>query len=304
MNLRAGCRERKQTWIRHNDPFSIAECVRLSHHRWQEPRNGKHTFWSITRMVTSGVFRHKGTRRSSFFNHFAPWDTRATTLLRPKVPTGDVPVALYVPIAYLKRLGARLAESSHVAVFKGVPWENVRGAWYREPTKWKWKRLLAKEITNYLTTAATHSHKMATKDQVPERAREVAAACTRRDDNIRKLDDIVNDGDTKRTKQESWNAILARTCEGYNSVDGNILCPACMNATPNLFRNLSLTQFAGGTAAVHLAVQSYGVRLGEILDAAFCTCNFLIVVTLKHYSFELTLRLSVPSFVSSGNRVN
>ena len=58
---------------------------------------------------------------SSFFNHFAPWHTRSTTLLKSKTPTDDVPVALYVPIAYLQRLGARLAESSYVVMFKGVP---------------------------------------------------------------------------------------------------------------------------------------------------------------------------------------
>ena len=45
----------------------------------------------------------------------------------------------------------------------------------------------------------------------------------------------MNDGDTKRTKQEPWNTIIARTCEGYSNVDGNILCPVCMNVTPNIF---------------------------------------------------------------------
>ena len=32
----------------------------------------------------------KGTRGSSFFNHYAPWDLRASTVLRSKVPTDDV----------------------------------------------------------------------------------------------------------------------------------------------------------------------------------------------------------------------
>ena len=36
-------------------------------------------------------------------------------------------------------------------------------------------------------------------------------------------------------KQEPWNVIIARTCEGYNSVDGNIVRPACMNVTRNIF---------------------------------------------------------------------
>ena len=67
------------------------------------------------------------------------------------------------------------------------------------------------------------------------KAKEVLAERARRDDNICKLDEIVNNGDTKRTKQEPWNVIIARTCEVYNSVDGNILCPACMNVTPNIF---------------------------------------------------------------------
>ena len=67
------------------------------------------------------------------------------------------------------------------------------------------------------------------------KAKEVLAERARRDDNICKLDEIVNNGDTKRTKQEPWNVIIARTCEAYSSVDGNILCPACMNVTSNIF---------------------------------------------------------------------
>ena len=47
----------------------------------------------------------------------------------------------------------------------------------------------------------------------------MVAERTRRDENIRKLNDMVNDGDTKRTKQEQWNVIIARTCEDYNSVE-------------------------------------------------------------------------------------
>lgn len=113
-------------------------------------------------------------------------------------------------------------------MFNGVPWDNVRGAWYRVPIKGEWKRLLAKGVTNHLIAAASHSNKLATKDQIIERAREVVAECARRV-NIRKLDDLVNDGDTKkRTEQEPWNTIIARTGEG-------ILCPACVNATPNIF---------------------------------------------------------------------
>ena len=189
------------------------------------------TLGKIPSTVKHGILPggDKGFRGSSFFNHFAPWGTRSTTLLRSKIPTDDVPVALYVPIAYLQRLGARLAESSYVVMFKGVPWENVKGAWYREPVKGNWKSLLAKGVTKHLIAAATHSNKVAAKDQIIEKA------SARRDDNIRKLDDIVNDGDTKRTKQEPWNVIIARTCEGYSSVDGNILCPACMNVTSNIF---------------------------------------------------------------------
>lgn len=59
--------------------------------------------------------------------------------MKSKVPTDAVPAALYVPIAYLQNLGARLAESSYVVVFKEVPWDNVRRAWYPGPVK-EWKR--------------------------------------------------------------------------------------------------------------------------------------------------------------------
>ena len=97
------------------------------------------------------------------------------------------------------------------------------------------KRLLAKGVTNHLVTPGTHAKKIATKNQILEKAKEVVAGCTRRDDNIRKLDDIVNDGDHRKTKMEPWNEIIARTCEGYSSVDGNILCHACMNVTSNIF---------------------------------------------------------------------
>ena len=81
----------------------------------------------------------KGTRGSSFFNRFAPWDSRANLVLRSKAPTDDVPVALFEPIACLKNLGALLAESSYVIMFKEVPWDNVRGAWYKDPVKGEWK---------------------------------------------------------------------------------------------------------------------------------------------------------------------
>ena len=83
----------------------------------------------------------KGTRGSTFFNHYAPWDVRATNILRSKVPSEDVPI---VPIAYLQRLGARLAESSYVVVFQGVPWDCVKSAWYKDPVQGKWKRLLTR----------------------------------------------------------------------------------------------------------------------------------------------------------------
>ena len=84
----------------------------------------------------------KGTRGSSFFNHYAPWGVRASTVLRSKAPTDDVPIVLYVPIAYLQRL----AESSYVVVFQGVPWECIKSAWYKEPVQGKWRRLLAKGV--------------------------------------------------------------------------------------------------------------------------------------------------------------
>ena len=63
---------------------------------------------------------------------------------------------------------------------------------------------------------------IAAKEQIIKRAQEVIEQCTRRDDNIRRLDELVNHGDTRRSKQEPWNVIIARTCEGYNNVDGNI----------------------------------------------------------------------------------
>ena len=87
---------------------------------------------------------------------------------------------------------------------------------------------------NHLIAASRYSNKIATKDQVVERAKQVIAECTRRDDNIRRLDKLVNNGDLKGTKQGPWNVIIARAWEGYNSVDGNIVCPACMNVTPNI----------------------------------------------------------------------
>ena len=177
----------------------------------------------------------KGTRGSAFFNHYAPWDTRATTILRSKVPTEDVPIVLYVPIAYLQRLGARLAESSYVVMFQGVPWDCVKSAWYRDPVHGRWKRLLTKGVTNHLITASRYANKIATKEQIAERAKEVIKQSTRRDDNIRRLDELVIHGDTRKSKQEPWNVIIARTCEGYNNIDGNILCPACMSVTPIMF---------------------------------------------------------------------
>lgn len=90
------------------------------------------------------------------------------TVLRSKIPTDEIPVALYVPIAFLKNLGARLAESSlssYVIMFKEVPLDNVRGAWYKDPSKGIWKRLLLKGGTNHLITAATYPTKIATKEQ-------------------------------------------------------------------------------------------------------------------------------------------
>ena len=45
------------------------------------------------------------------------------------------------------------------------------GAWYKEPIKGEWKRLLAKGITNHLIISANHSKKITIKDQILERAR-------------------------------------------------------------------------------------------------------------------------------------
>ena len=105
--------------------------------------------------------------------------------MRSKVPTEDVPIVLYVPIAYLHRLGARLAGSSYVVVFKGVPWDYVRSAWYQERVEGKWERSLAKGVANHLIKAPRYSNRIATKNQIIERAKEVIAECTRRDENIR-----------------------------------------------------------------------------------------------------------------------
>ena len=82
----------------------------------------------------------------------------------------------------------------------------------------------------------------------------------------------------------------------------------CVCVLPSVARSLFLTQFTGGTAAVHLAVLtklwcSAGRDTGrsilylQIFDSSHTQ-------TLLNNSFELTLRLSVPSFPSSGNRVN
>ena len=96
---------------------------------------------------------------------------------------------------------------------------------------------MTKEVTNRLITAASFPTKIATKEQIMERAKEAIAGSMRRDDNIRKLDEIINDGDTRKTKKEPWNDIIARTCEGFSNADGNVLCPACMNVTPNTLWN-------------------------------------------------------------------
>ena len=61
---------------------------------------------------------------------------------------------------------------------------------------------MTKEVTNRLITAASFPTKIATKEQIMERAKEAIAGSMRRDENIRKLDEIINDGDTKRTKKE------------------------------------------------------------------------------------------------------
>ena len=34
--------------------------------------------------------------------------------------------------------------------------------------------------------------------------------------------------------KKPWNEIVAQTCEGFRTVDGNIPCPACMNIAPNV----------------------------------------------------------------------
>ena len=99
----------------------------------------------------------EGIRGSSFFNHHAPWDDRSREILRSRIPTNDFPVVLYVPIAVLKSLGARLAESSYVVMFKELTWDHVRGAWYQlDPIDNTWKRMMAKGVTNHLITAAVH----------------------------------------------------------------------------------------------------------------------------------------------------
>ena len=87
-------------------------------------------------------------------------------------------------------------------VLKEVSWDYVRRAWYRDLISGNWRRLLAKGVTNHLITAAVHPTKIAKKEQIIEEAKEVVAGSARKVDNIRKLDEIINDGDTKRTKKE------------------------------------------------------------------------------------------------------
>ena len=91
---------------------------------------------------------------------------------------------------------------------------------------------MARGVTNRLITAAVHPNKIATKDQIIEKAKEVVAGGTRKGENIRKLDDIIKSKEIKDMKRP-WNEIIARTCEVFRAVDGNILCPACLNVTPN-----------------------------------------------------------------------
>ena len=87
-------------------------------------------------------------------------------------------------------------------MLKEVSWDYVRRAWYRDLISGNWRRLLAKGVTNHLITAAVHPTKIAKKEQIIEEAKEVVAGSARKVDNIRKLDEIINDGDTKRTKKE------------------------------------------------------------------------------------------------------
>ena len=143
-------------------------------------------------------------RGTSCFNRFAPWDNRARDVLRSRIPTIDIPVVLYLPVATLKSLGARLAESSYVIMFKEIAWDRVKGAWYQDPTDNEWKRMLARGVTNHLITAATHQNKIATKDQIIEKAKEVIAGGTKKDENAWKLDDIINSKDFNDMKKP-WN---------------------------------------------------------------------------------------------------
>ena len=83
-------------------------------------------------------------------------------------------------------------------------------------------------------------------------------------------------------------------------------CSVCV--LPSVSKSLFLTQFAGGTAAVHLAVLtklwcSAGKDPGRSI-LYLQTFNSSHTQTLLDNSLELTLRLPVPSFLSSGNRVN
>ena len=60
------------------------------------------------------------------------------------------------------------------------------------------------------------------QEQIIEKAKEVVAGSARKDDDVRKLDEIINSKDFKEMKNP-WNEIIAGACEGFSNVDGNIL---------------------------------------------------------------------------------
>ena len=170
-------------------------------------------------------------RSSSFFNYYAPWDRRSESILRSRRPPHEViPVVLYVPIAILRKPGARLSETSYTIMFDPVPWDYVKGAWYKDPKDEIWKRLLVRGISDHLILAVRFPTTLATKHLILEKAKEVVASGKEKDENIRKLKNLksadpnvtVSSMEEKERVQVTWNEIISRTCESFMPADGNI----------------------------------------------------------------------------------
>ena len=192
-----------------------------------------------------------GSRVSTHFGVFAPWDDR--NLVSKCRVAGDPTMPLlviYVPSYVLLQYGATLTDSGVILVSRAIPFEQVRDAWVAVPQRdhrWKFatvRKILSMSLEQEIveTINGTYDPQGQYFEPTPARVRDTLLGLnpgphvTERDQLIAELDSGVRSNSLKRRCVSMCGRLYSSVAPMQNGQRDPLrlrVCPQCMYETPS-----------------------------------------------------------------------